>query len=223
MYDNLFDSIQGTTWYHRTNGDKIIVKEILMDMGGTMQYVVETPNGGRRTIDASVLNDYIQSSEPLNIPPADARLSQPKIDLGEFGDKSMFVDKPSSKPFHLPTTRIDVGNLSELTPKESSKTTNWDIIHRALKKCSVPRVDNKYVWEDFPQKEIDMLRDIMDISEDDIISYLTSELFIKQCIGDIHNDLRDFIRCKVKRCEEAQNILPETPTEVEDADQKDIF
>ena len=225
MYDNLFDSIQGTTWYHRTNGDKIIVKEILMDMGGTMQYVVETPNGGRRTIDASVLNDYIQSSEPLNIPTMDARSSQPKIEFGEFFDKTMVVDKPS-KPFPLPTTRIDVGNLSELNTKEPSKTPNWDIIQRALKKCSVPRVENKYVWEDFPRKEIDMLVDIMDIGEEEIITYLTSEAFIKQCIGNIHDDLRDFIRCKVKREEQRNNdevMMEVDTTEVELADQKEIF
>lgn len=228
MYDNLFDSIQGTTWYHRYNGDRIVVKEILMDMGGTMQYVVETSNGGRRTIDATVLNDYIQSSTPIN--PSDISHPKQKIEFGEFYDSTMMVDNDNKKePFKLPTTRIDVGNLSELTPTktEQPKTSNWDIIHRALKRCSVPRVENKYIWDDFPQKEIDMLVDIMDISENEIQEYLTSEVFIDECVGDIREDLRDFIRCKIKRVDvtTTQNNVDNTPVEVlnTETDQNEIF
>lgn len=241
MYDNLFDSIQGTTWYHRYNGDKIVVKDIIMDMDGTMQYVIETPKGGRSTVDSSFLNDYIQSDAPINTP-AEAPRPQTKINFGEFFDPSMIVEKEPNK-FILPTTRIDVGNLSELTPNtqtavEVQTTTicdNYDIIHRALKKCSVPKVENKYIWDDFPQREIDMLVDIMDVSEEEIEEYLTSEDFIDECIGDIREDLRDFIRCKIRREDRVQKItsiiegasekrIAEVIAEIAvEADQKEIF
>lgn len=228
MYDNLFDSIQGTTWYHRYNGDKIVVKEIIMDMDGTMQYIVDC-NGGRKTIDANILNDYIQSDEPLPIP---QRPEPRQLNLKDLGDDTITNDTKHIAPAleHQSTgvhqNLFEQPYWNDNTPwdgpivlgspkvgdtwKPEHKSPNKDIIERALKKASKPSVKNSYQWEDFPRKEVDMLIDIMDVPEEEIVEYLTSDVYISECIGDIRNELKEFIKCsllKNKRIAKIQELV----------------
>lgn len=222
--NDILDSVQGTTWYHRTNGDKITVREVIFDMDGSMQYIIDTGNGGRKTIDASVLNDYIQSDKPLNLP----KLMPPtqKIKFDDFEDKNndgsyqanfdgtaqkimldglednngeytnfrdpaptRFEDMGIEPKMPLPKFKIDV--------PAPAPASNVSIIERALKKAAMPTIENKYIWINYPQKEIEMLIDILDVPQDDIIEYLTSDEFIDKCIGDIRKELKDFIKCKI--------------------------
>lgn len=244
--NDILDSVQGTTWYHRTNGDKITVREVIFDMDGSMQYIIDTGNGGRKTIDASVLNDYIQSDKPLNLPKRMPPTQ--KINIGDLEEKpkdgdyhanyqANFTSSSSQKIMldGLEDNDFEYTNFRETTPTRfegmgidqpkmplpqlkldmltPAPSSNWSIIERALKKTEMPTIENKYVWENYPQKEIEMLIDILDVPQEDIIEYLTSDSFIDKCIGDIRENLKDFIKCKV-----SSNCQPDIETANEDCD-----
>ena len=246
--NDILDSVQGTTWYYRTNGDKITVREVIFDMDGSMQYIIDTGNGGRKTIDASVLNDYIQSDKPLNLP---KRMPPPqKIKIDDIEEKpndgsyqanfsgtaqKIMLDGLEDTDFPYTNfrdsapTRFEGMGVEPKMPLSEFKidvpnptpASNRSIIERALKKTSMPTIENKYVWANYPQKEIEMLIDILDVPQDDIIEYLTSDEFIDKCIGDIRKELKDFIKCKI--CvESTRNIPIEVPSEVADAHKIDV-
>lgn len=234
--NDILDSVQGTTWYHRTNGDKITVREVIFDMDGSMQYIIDTGNGGRKTIDAGVLNDYIQSDKPLNIPKRMPPTKKIKIeDLEEKpkdGDyqanfngssQKIMLDGLDDNDFEYTNFRDNAPTRFEGMGIDQPKmplpnfnfkndvpapvpVANKSIIERALKKTTMPTIENKYVWENYPQKEIEMLIDILDVPQEDIIEYLTSDSFIDKCIGDIRENLKDFIKCKI--CDKAIPYVP---------------
>lgn len=228
MDDFMMDSIQGTTWYHSRTGDKLTVREVIMDMDGSMQYIVDS-DSGRRTIDAHILNEYIQSDEPIHIP----QHPEPRqLNLRDLGDDSITNDTkhiapglehkftgthqnlfeqpfwndntPWKGPVVLGSPDFDAIMITE------PKSPNQDIIERALKKSSKPSIKNSYQWEDFPRKEVDMLIDIMDVPEEEIVEYLTSDRYINECVGDIRNELKEFIKCSVirkKRIDRIQELV----------------
>lgn len=242
--NDILDSVQGTTWYHRTNGDKITVREVIFDMDGSMQYIIDTGNGGRKTIDASVLNDYIQSDKPLNIPKRMPPTQKIKIDDLEERDNNgsnssngspqkimldgledndfEYTNFGNNKPIQFEGMGIDQPKMPlpkfKIDVPAPAPVSNQSIIERALKKASMPTIENKYIWSNYPQKEIEMLIDILDVPQDDIVEYLTSDEFIDKCIGDIRKELKDFIKCKIlsKICvESTSNVQSDYQADVE--------
>lgn len=241
--NDILDSVQGTTWYHRTNGDKITVREVIFDMDGSMQYIIDTGNGGRKTIDASVLNDYIQSDKPLNLskhmPPTqkirfddlEEKNSDDSYQANFSGTAQKIMldglegtDFPYTNFRDTAATRFEGMGVEPKMPLPDFKidvpatvpASNRSIIERALKKTAIPTVENKYIWVNYPQKEIEMLIDILDVPQDDIIEYLTSDEFIDKCIGDIRKELKEFIKCKI-RVEATKNVPITVPSELPDA------
>ena len=255
MFENEIDNIDGTKWYNRYNGDCLIINSTLIDENGDMEYTVTDKNGNRKNIKAEVLNDYIQSDEPLQIP----RRPEPKqLNLRDLGDEMITnstkhiapgLDHQSTgvhenlfdRPFWTDNTPwtgpIVLGspNVGD-TWKPEHKSPNQDIIERALKKASKPSIKNSYQWEDFPRKEVEMLQDIMDVPEEEIVEYLTSDMYINECIGDIRNELKEFIKCsllKGKRIariqelvstqQEVQTTEDTVETALEEVEQKPLF
>jgi hypothetical protein len=67
--------------------------------------------------------------------------------------------------------------------KIDSKPTNYYIIDKALSKIKKPKFELKCKWDKFPKQEIEMLKDIMDISLDEIRDYIF-EKFIDESYKD---------------------------------------
>lgn len=231
MFENEIDNIDGTKWYNRYTGDCLVINSTLIDENGDMEYTVTDKNGNRKNIKAEMLNDYIQSDEPLIIP----RHPEPRqLNLKDLGDDSITSDNTAKhigsssehqftgvhenlfeKPFWNDNTPwigpVVLGSPNfDAMMKLEPKSPNQDIIERALKKASKPSIKNSYTWEDFPRKEVDMLIDIMDVPEEEIVEYLTSDRYINECIGDIRNELKEFIKCSVlrkKRIDRIQELV----------------
>lgn len=257
MFENEIDNIDGTKWYNRYNGDCLIINSTLIDENGDMEYTVTDKNGNRKNIKADVLNDYIQSDEPL---PIQQRPEPRQLNLKDLGDDSItnstkhiapgiehqFTGTHQNlfeQPFRTDTnfwgeTPIVLGSpdFDAMMLRTEPKLPNQDIIERALKKASKPSIKNSYNWDDFPRKEVDMLIDIMDVPEEEIIEYLTSDRYINECIGDIRNELKEFIKCSVlrkKRIDRIQELVstqqdvqtPEDTVETvfDEVEQKPLF
>lgn len=236
MFENEIDNIDGTKWYNRYTGDCLVINSTLIDENGDMEYTVTDNNGNRKNIKAEQLNDYIQSDEPLHIP---QRPEPRQLNLRDLGDDTItnstkhiapglehqftgvhenLFEQPfrtdthfgGETPIFLGSTDVgDTWKPEQLVWSEP-KSPNQDIIERALKKASKPSVKNSYTWEDFPTKEVGMLIDIMDVPEEEIVEYLTSDRYINECIGDIRNELKEFIKCsllKGKRISRIQELI----------------
>lgn len=240
MFENEIDNIEGTKWYNRYTGDCLVINSTLIDENGDMEYTVTDKGGNRKNIKAEVLNDYIQSDEPLHIP---QRPEPRQLNLRDLGDETITNSSKHIAPgiehqftgvhqnLFEQTFRTDTNFWGETpivlgspnvgdTWKIEPKSPNQDIIERALKKASKPSIKNSYNWEDFPSKEISMLIDIMDVPEEEIIEYLTSDRYINECIGDIRNELKEFIKCslmKIKRIARIQELVATQDTKSEDA------
>ena len=255
MFENEIDNIDGTKWYNRYNGDCLIINSTLIDENGDMEYTVTDKNGNRKNIKAEMLNDYIQSDEPLPIP---QRPEPRQLNLKDLGDDSItnstkhiapglehqftgvhenLFDRPfwtNNTPWDRPIV-LGSPNVDDIW-KPEHKSPNQDIIERALKKASKPSIKNSYQWEDFPSKEVEMLQDIMDVPEEEIVEYLTSDMYINECIGDIRNELKEFIKCsllKGKRIAKIQELVSTqqdvqttedtVETALEEVEQKPLF
>jgi hypothetical protein len=236
MFENEIDNIEGTKWYNRYTGDCLVINSTLIDENGDMEYTVTDKGGNRKNIKAEVLNDYIQSDEPLHIP---QRPEPRQLNLRDLGDETITTAKHIAPALEhqIQTTGVHQNLFDTNTPwttgpvvlgspnvgdtwKIEPKSPNQDIIERALKKASKPSIKNSYTWEDFPTKELGMLIDIMDVPEEEVIEYLTSDRYINECIGDIRNELKEFIKCslmKVKRIARIQELVATQDTKSEDA------
>lgn len=229
MFENDINNIEGTKWYNRYNGDCLVINSTLIDENGDMEYTVTDKNGNRKNIKAEMLNDYIQSDEPL---PIQQRPEPIQLNLKDLGDDTVTNSTTHippglehqftgvhqnlfEQPFWNDNTPwkgpVVLGSPNfDATQKPEFKSPNQDIIERALKKASKPSIKNSYNWEDFPRKEVDMLIDIMDVPEEEIVEYLTSDRYINECIGDIRNELKEFIKCSVirkKRIDRIQEMV----------------
>lgn len=254
MFENEIDNIDGTKWYNRYTGDCLVINSTLIDENGDMEYTVTDKNGNRKNIKAEQLNDYIQSDEPLHIP---QRPEPRQLNLRDLGDDTITNNTKHIAPalehqstgvhenlFEQPfwsnntpwTGPIVLGSPDfDAMMKLEPKSPNQDIIERALKKASKPSVKNSYNWDDFPRKEVDMLIDIMDVPEEEIIEYLTSDMYINECIGDIRNELKEFIKCSVLRkkridriqelvsTQDTQNAEDSVETVFDEVEQKPLF
>jgi hypothetical protein len=179
------------TWYNPKNGDSFTVRDTYFEDN---QYMVITTDG--RRMDYNMIQSYIKSDTPIQKmeqPKPTQQSNQIKIgDIEETGneiisnydemileDDALLLQTKTSPQLEFTSSRrvnLD-GN------KIDSKPTNYYIIDKALSKIKKPKFELKCKWDKFPKQEIEMLKDIMDISLDEIRDYIF-EKFIDESYKD---------------------------------------
>lgn len=150
------------TWYNVNTGDSFTVRDTYFEDN---KVKIQTTDG--RIIGYEQLQNYVQSEVPItknNIP-------IPTGD-GTMANKNMPVTSP------LETTISQDNNLLRGLEQEprlsqnSPKSENWKIIDKAMSKIEEgPKLEISVVWDNYPGKEIGLLKDIMEIPEKEIIQY----------------------------------------------------
>lgn len=150
------------TWYNINTGDSFTVRDTYFEDN---KIKIQTTDG--RIIGYEQLQNYVQSEVPITknnipIPTGDGTMANP--------------NKPNTSP--LGTLNSSDNNLLkglEQAPRmsqNSPKSENWKIIDKAMSKIeNGPRLEISVVWDNYPSKEISLLKDIMDIPEKDIVEY----------------------------------------------------
>lgn len=183
--------VMSGTWYNPKNGDSFTVRDTYFEDN---QYMVITTDG--RRMDYNMIQNYIKSDTPI------PKMEQPKttqqsnqIKIGNIEDTGneiisnydemileddalLLQTKTSPQLEFTSSRRINLDGY-----KNDTKPTNYYIIDKALSKIKKPKFELKCKWDKFPKQEIEMLKDIMDISLDEIRDYIF-EKFIDESYKD---------------------------------------
>ena len=182
--------MQGTTWYHPRTGAKFTIKDMAFDASGEVQ--VFTTDG--RILNTSVMSEYIQSDKPLGniskVPPMQ------KIDLSGLDEETPLTPVSSESLLDRSLKEIP-STVTKAAPTLAPMQEDELIISKALKKLVLPEVQNQYVWSQYPETEINMLVDIMDVDKEAIIDYIVKKTFENGFIEKVKDEYKKFVRSKI--------------------------
>jgi hypothetical protein len=168
--------VMSGTWYHPTNGDKFTVADTFFEDN---QLLVRTTDG--RLLNYNIIQNYIQQSS------ADTS-TQISSERPQLPREVMDLVEPVQDKLYEP-----IGNLYSNTQESvaiESKPSNQPIVDKALSKTEIPELKIELVWTKYPEREIEMLKDIMDIPVDEIIQWYINKFDlnnIRQQISDSIN------------------------------------
>lgn len=213
MFGNEGPVMQGT-WYNPTTGDAFTVRDSFFEDN---QYVVTTTDG--RYLKYNQIQNYVKTDmkledlknrkvenqvkdEPL---PAEVASLLEEIDPNDPYAGMMSPDDlmiGNAKP-------ISLGNLGEIRHHEyvqtpgpiimqtpSPATMNEAIIEKALKNAPKPEIKVDIFWDVYPEKQIEMLKDVMEISEDEIIMWYLENIDMIEVVDALKTAIRYRILCK---------------------------
>lgn len=199
MLDVIFNGegpIMQGTWYNPTNGDSFTVADSFFQDN---QYIVKTTDG--RMLDYNFIQNYVKSDAPIQkqtkspahnneLPTEVASLIEGNFDDIMTNDDMNMLNKPMGNIY---TPAANTTNMA------FQNNTNASIIEKALSKRDLPNVTTKILWKQFPQKEIDMLIDLMDVSLDEIIEWYVSRIDVDEIKRKLQIDIKMFVKdaCKV--------------------------
>ena len=212
MMDVMFNGVEGPlmegTWYNPRTKDHFVVRESFFEDN---QFVVQTMDG--RLLKYSQIQDYVKWDQPIpkndpieNLPKEVENIIAPASDTLDILPEDL--ELLSGKP---------LGNLH--TPKveyQPPVMTNGGIIEKALSKRSLPDIQVKIDWKNFPKQEINMLMDLMDVSKSEIVEWYVSKVDINtiaECLRQTIEDYSSKQLSGVETCEtkELQKEKVKTP------------
>lgn len=219
--------MQGT-WYNPKTGDAFTVRDSFFEDN---QYVVTTTDG--RYLRYDQIQSYIQTEMKLdelkqikseNVIKQDEQLPAEVSEListnDEYSNDSMMLEEDIAL-INNTHTPVKLGNIYEpLTTQQKQpvgyttqpmQNMNTAIIEKALKNTVKPDFSINVKWTDYPVKEIEMLKDIMDIPVDEIVEWYLNNIQLEDFIMAFKNAIDDKIRFgNQAECIEAKVIrLPE--------------
>lgn len=205
--------VMNGTWYNPTTGDAFTVRDSFFEDN---QYVVTTTDG--RYLNYSQLQNYIQSDMKLEdlkklktnkenrpkqeeLPPEVSNLIDTN-DLNEqtnnFNDLLLPDDEIYTNISMNKTTSF--GNINKPTNGTDPAETimplgvNATIIEKALKNTAKPDFSINVKWDEYPEKQIEMLKDIMEIPSDEIVEWYLDNIQLNDFIIAFKNAIDDKIR-----------------------------
>lgn len=211
--------IQGT-WVNPVSGDSFTVRDSFFEDN---QYIVTTTDG--RYIRYDQLQNYIQA-DPKSIDGIkQAAANRVKEDEPLPAEISSLIDTDDTYVSMLTpedaallyggnnSTKASLGNIYT-APQQVTKTPqpaenmNVAIIKKALNNTEQPKFKVDVDWNNFPTKQIEMLYDIMGISEDEIIEWYLDNIQLIDIIETIKKSIKERI-CSTKNT--VETVVCEIP------------
>lgn len=196
--------MQGT-WYNPHTGDAFTVRDSFFEDN---QYTVTTTDG--RYLKYNQLQNYIQSDmklEDLKKMKAEKTANNVKEEIPAEIASLIAEDDPYSA-YMIPEDDIrpQLGNIYEAPVRPTASvdpgimhvhttakpaSMNEAIIEKALKNTSRPEFNVDVIWDHFPTKEIEMLKDIMDIPEQEIIDWYLDNIEMMDVVDALKTAIRN--------------------------------
>ena len=249
--------VMNGTWYNPITGDAFTVRDSFFEDN---QYVITTTDG--RYLRYDQIQNYIQSDMKLedlkqiknsreNVPLKE-QLPPEVSNLIDTDDSTVKTEDSYYNDLLLPEDEIYVnntmnkatsfGNLNKPTVENYDKndaklpitsvSMNSAIIEKALKNTVKPNFSINVEWPNYPSKEIEMLKDIMEIPSDEIVEWYLDNIQFNDFIMAFKNAIDDKIRfdnksevieAKVVKLPDPEEVIVfedpivETPLEVDGA------
>lgn len=189
------------TWYNPQTGDSFTVRNSFFQDN---QYIVQTTDG--RVLDYNSLQHYIQSDKPIS------HMDKPVVEESLPSEVMSLIEGPISQELEygiLPDdldmisgnakplgnlshpSHPSIGTLSNAPLTQNDQTTM--MIEKALSKKTMPEIQVSIDWKDFPKREMDMLIDIMEVSNDDIVRWYLNQVDINYLADCLKLVIKDHI------------------------------
>lgn len=205
--------MQGT-WYNPNTGDAFTVRDSFFEDN---QYVVTTTDG--RCLKYNQIQNYVQTDmklEDLKKRKAETAKKEEALPaevaslIEEIDPNDPYNGMMSPDDLMIGTAKpINLGNLGDNRRPEyvqtsgpivmqtpSSATMNEAIIEKALKNAPKPEIKVDIFWDVYPEKQIEMLKDVMDISEDEIIMWYLDNIEMMEVVDALKVAIKNRILYK---------------------------
>ena len=207
--------IMNGTWYNPSTGDAFTVRDSFFEDN---QYTVTTTDG--RYLNYNQLQSYIQTDMKLEdlkrmkeekqntvkeeIPAEVASLIEgsnddPYASMMTPDDLMIGNIKPNLGNIYrddLPVQQTPVGYVTvDKYDAGKGQSMNEAIIEKALKNAEKPEFNVDVIWDNFPLKQIEMLKDIMEIPEDEIIDWYLDNIEMSEVVDALKTAIRSKILC----------------------------
>lgn len=179
-------------WVNPKTGDKFNAVDTFFEDNNLL---IKTADG--RLLKFDQIQNYVRTeSDPGNVTPQTSSAKKEELPpeiLAELegNDQSNGLLIPDDNIYGVGGPRqapaAELGNLYKEEPVVHTPIQDFDIIDRALKGKESPTIYSKILWEKYPEREIEMLIDVMNIPEDAIIQYYINSISlndIKTMVGE---------------------------------------
>lgn len=211
--------VMNGTWYNPNTGDAFTVRDSFFEDN---QYVITTTDG--RYLRYDQIQNYVQSDMKLedlkqiknsreNVPLKE-QLPPEVSNLIDMDDSVVKTEDSYYNDLLLPEDEIYVnntmnkttsfGNINKPTVENYDKndakspitsvSMNSAIIEKALRNTVKPNFSINVEWPNYPSKEIEMLKDIMEIPSDEIVEWYLDNIQLNDFIIAFKNAIDDKIR-----------------------------
>ena len=190
------------TWYNPHTGDSFTVRNSFFEDN---QFIVQTEDG--RILKHEQIQEYIKSDKPINIqkpvqaetlPAEVTSILESNYDSNILADDLAMISGNSLGNLHtpIPPARVETQGHPEPDPR----LNNYTIVDKALSKRSLPQIQIGIMWNDCPYEEMGMLKNLMDVTDEDIVTWYLDQIDVETTTSMIKDVIKDF-------------LIPKQPTE----------
>lgn len=201
--NNINFSIDGPvmngTWYNPQTNDKFTVRDTFFENN---QLIVQTTDG--RIMDYNMIQNYVQcdlkdipspkeSNQSYNIPTEVASILETPTpqDSNMIEEDVALLNNPLK--FSRPD-RSSLGNLNKTTNEEGiGLSEDQRLVERVLSRQQQPSINCNINWSKFPQKQMDVLIDMMGVDIDNICDFYISKIELSDIRESIKKDIKTYI------------------------------
>ena len=197
------------TWYNPNTGDSFTVLDNFFENN---QFMVTTTDGRMLTYDQ--IQYYIQSDKPIDKPAPSLLSDVPASITSMLEDNSGQILSDDMSLIHSNLNTIstpEVGKLyidPEWSNPSVSFSNNHPIIEKALSKTVLPEIDIQLKWSKYPEREIEMLTDIMDVQMSEIVDWYINKFGVNEIKKLMENSIKSYFNIKDDNPEEVAVTNP---------------
>lgn len=200
------------TWYNPHTGDSFTVRNSFFEDN---QFIVQTEDG--RILKYEQIQEYIKSDNPINtqnpvqaetLPAEVTNILESNYDSNILADDLAMISGNSLGNLHIPMPPAQTEPQGHLEPSFS----NYTIVDKALSKRSLPQIQIGIMWNDCPYEEMNMLKNLMDVTDEDIVVWYLDQIDVETTTNMIKDVIKDFLIPK--------QIIEEAPVPVKETKAK---
>lgn len=203
-------------WYNPKTGDSFTVRDTYFEDNNF--YVITTD--GRR-MDYNLMSQYLQSDKPIpkmeELTPQTQQIPQEVLSQMESNGADDFMTDEDRALImmakgELQGSQVNIQQPASIHPKPvvtqgQGEDEDSMLIRRILKRATLPSVDCRITWKNFPLKQFDML-DMMAVDIDKIADYYLSNINLEEIREIVKKGILEYID-KQLTPQEVKVVIPE--------------
>lgn len=196
-------SLDGTVWYNAKTGDSFKVRSNFFEDNNM---ILQTTDG--RRININNMDGYVQwqeSGQPPKGPLESTKPTKQSIPAEVLSELDNGDNPTGILAEDLALIQGAAVQRQFVPPTYATKSSNHDIIDRALKKAKTPDWSVVMKWNKFPEQELTLLCSVMDISVEEIAEYYMDHLRdeFDEFMNNIRDQISDYIQSKLQKEEQS--------------------